>query len=71
MVQAEISQVIDSSKAELQKLCDFFDNMKQGYQEVSRHINRAANMGTTKSAMFEDIDNMMGQIPPIIKDYTV
>lgn len=70
VVQAEISQVIDESKAELQKLCDFFDNMKQGYQEVTRHINRAANMGTTKSAMFEDIDNMMGQIPHIIKDYT-
>lgn len=70
VVQTEISQVIDESKAELQKLCEFFDNMKQGYQEVTRHINRAANMGTTKSAMFEDIDNMIGQVPHIIRDYS-
>ncbi len=43
--------------------------MKDSYQEVVRHINRASKMGTTKSAMFEDVDNMMSQIPPIIKDF--
>ena len=32
--------------------------------------SQASKLGTTKSAMFEDIDNMMGQIPPIIKEYT-
>ena len=69
-VQAEISQVIDESKAELQELCSFFDNVKTGYREVIQHINRASKMGTTKSAMFEDIDNMLSQIPPVVKDYT-
>ena len=69
-VQTEISRVINESRMELQTLCSFFDNMKTGYQEVTQHIRHASNMGTTKSAMFEDIDNMMGQIPPIIKDYT-
>lgn len=70
LVQTEISRVIDDSKAELQRLCGFFEKMKENYQEVVRHINRASKMGTTKSAMFEDVDNMMSQIPPIIKDYT-
>lgn len=69
-VQTEISQVIDESKAELQELCSFFDNVKTGYREVIQHINRASKMGTTKSAMFEDIDNMLSQIPPVVKDYT-
>ena len=68
-VQTEISRVIDDSKAELQRLFGFFEKMKSSYQEVVRHINTASKMGTTKSAMFEDVDNMMSQIPPIIEDY--
>lgn len=69
MVQAEISRVIDESKIELQRLFQFFEKMKNSYQEVVRHINSASKLGTTKSAMFEDVDNMMAQIPPIIEDY--
>lgn len=69
-VQSEISGVIDNSLAALQTLNNFFDNTKKQYQEVVRHINRASNLGTTKSAMFENIDNMLSQIPPIIEDYT-
>lgn len=68
-VQTDIAGVIDTSRAELQRLCGFFEKMKDSYQEVVRHINMARNMGTTKSAMFEDVDNMMSQIPPIIEDY--
>lgn len=69
-VQTEISQAIDDSRMELQGLSGFFDNMKMRYEEVTQHIIQASKMGTTKSAMFEDIDNMMSQIPPVIKDYT-
>ncbi|HBA69010.1 MAG TPA: chemotaxis protein [Lachnospiraceae bacterium] len=68
MVQSEISGVIDNSQEKLQTLCQFFDEIKQQYQEVIKHINRASSLGTTKSAMFEDIDNMLSQIPPIIQD---
>lgn len=67
-VQTEISGVIDSSQNELQVVCQFFDEIKDQYQEVIKHINRARSLGTTKSAMFEDIDNMMSQIPLIIHD---
>lgn len=69
-VQTEISQVVDNSNAALQTLYDFFENTKMQYQEVVKYINSASNLGTTKSAMFEDIDNMLSQIPPIIEDYT-
>ena len=68
-VQSEISGVIDHSRIALQTLQEFFENTKVQYQDVVRHINRASNLGTTKSAMFEDIDNMLSQIPPIIEDY--
>lgn len=68
-VQSEISGVIDNSRAALQTLNNFFENTRKQYQDVVTHINYASNLGTTKSAMFEDIDNMLSQIPPIIEDY--
>ena len=67
-VQDEISGVIQSSQMELQQLCQFFDKIKEQYQEVVRHIDSASRLGTTKSAMFEDMDNMIAQIPPLIRD---
>ncbi len=68
-VHTEISGVIDQSKSALQVLCGFFDQIKMQYQEVMSHINKAGRLGTTKSTMFEDIDNMLSQIPPIVKDF--
>ena len=69
-VQEEISQVIDNSKNKLQTLSAFFEQLKGQYEKVMQHIARASKMWTTKSAMFEDIDNMMSQIPPVLKDYS-
>lgn len=68
-VQSEISDVIDDSKLALQTVNAFFDKTKEQYQEVMSHINHASKLGTTKSAMFEDVDNMLSQIPPMIKEY--
>lgn len=67
-VQAEISDVIASSQQELQIICQFFDQIKDRYQEVIQHIDSASRLGTTKSSMFEDMDNMISQIPPLIRD---
>ena len=69
-VHSEISRVIGDSKTALQLLYDFFGQLRSRYQEVMKHINQASRLGTTKSTMFEDIDNMMSQIPPIIKEHT-
>lgn len=68
-VQTEIAQAIAVSKTELQTVLSFFDRIKSRYQEVIQHINSVSKMGTTKSSMFEDIDNMLSQIPPVIHDY--
>ena len=67
-VQSEISGVIEESQRRLQVICQFFDGIKLRFQDVVRHIERANNLGTTKSAMFEDVDNMLSQVAPIIKD---
>lgn len=69
-VQKEISVVISDSKSRLQALSGFFEQLKKQYEKVMQHIGRVSKMGTTKSAMYEDIDNMMAQIPPVIKDYS-
>ena len=67
-VQAGISGVIDVSRQELQSLRQFFDKIKERYREVVAHIESASQLGTTKSAMFEDMDNMISQIPPLVND---
>ncbi len=67
-VQTEISGVIQASQHELAVLCQFFDQIRDQYQQVVRHIDQASRLGTTKSAMFEDMDNMISQLPPIVKD---
>ncbi len=67
-VQTEISGVIGTSQQELQVIRQFFDQIKEQYQEVLKHIDSASRLGTTKSAMFEDMDNMIAQIPPLVKD---
>ena len=67
-VHSQITSVIGESQNALGTLCGFFDKIKNQYQEVVKHIRLASRLGTTKSAMFEDIDNLMSQVGPIIKD---
>ncbi len=67
-VHMQISEVIEESRTALGVLCGFFDKIKAQYQEVVKHITRASHLGTTKSAMFEDIDNLMSQVAPIINE---
>lgn len=67
-LQSEITRTIDESERNLQTLSGFFDKISQQYQEVLAHIDSVSNLGTMKSATFEDMDNMLSQIPPIINE---
>lgn len=67
-VQTGISGVIEMSRQELESLRQFFDLIKERYQDVVKHINSASQLGTTKSAMFEDMDNMLSQLPPLVDE---
>lgn len=67
-VQTEISRVIDDSRRALHILRGFFDQIRTQYQGVVKHIRNASHLGTTKSTMFEDVDNLLSQIPPVIRE---
>ncbi len=67
-VQTEISNVIADSRTALQSVHEFFFRTKKQYEEVVKHIDQANKLGTTKSAMFEDMDNMISQIRPMIEE---
>ena len=60
--------MINDSNQALQLIYQFFHSIQKRYQEVVTHIEHAKKLGTTKSCMFEDIDNMMSQIPVIVKE---
>lgn len=64
-VRGEIGQAVSEAWNQMQVLCQ---TSMQQYREVVRHIDCASQLGTTKSTMFEDIDNMISQLPPLIKD---
>lgn len=68
-VHTEISDAIDDSRTELEGIFRFFDQTKMLYQAVLKHIDHAGSLGTTKSALFEDVDNMLSQIAPVVEEY--
>lgn len=67
-VQNEISGVIEQSQGALLVICQFFDKIKEGQQEILKHLSSASRLGTMKSGMFEDMDNMLSQVPPMVQE---
>lgn len=67
-LQSEINQAINESERNLETVSGFFDKIRQQYQGVLEHIDKASSLGTMKSAIFEDMDNMISQIPPMINE---
>lgn len=67
-VQEEIGGVTQSSEKRLSDVKDCFDDQEQQLQKVLAHIERANDLGTTKSSMFEDMNNLVSQLAPIAKD---
>ena len=68
-VQTEISNAIEDSRTALQSVNEFFYRTQKQYEKVVKNIEQANRLGTTKSAMFEDMDNMLSQIPPMIDEF--
>lgn len=67
-VQSEITKTIEESEKNLKLLNGFFEHTNQQYQEVLKNIDSLNRLGTMKSAMFEDMDNMISQVPYIINE---
>lgn len=67
-VQGKIAEALEDSKQKLSEVNRSFDVTENQLQKVFDHISRANELGTTKSSMFEDMDNMLSQIAPIAKE---
>lgn len=67
-VQQQIAQAAEEAGKELSEVSKSFDQMESEYRNVLEHIEKAGDLGTTKSAMFESMDHMLSQIEPMIKE---
>lgn len=67
-VQHQIGEAISASQKELEEVSRHFGETEGQYQKVLNHIDKVNELGTTKSSMFEDMDNMLSQIVPIIEE---
>lgn len=67
-VQSHIANALDMTNAELDAINKTITQNDNQYQKVLDHIVEANTLGTTKSSMFEDMDNMISQIKPILQD---
>ncbi|HAG70474.1 MAG TPA: chemotaxis protein [Lachnospiraceae bacterium] len=68
-VQNEIVNVSGEAVEELKIFSNKFDQIERQYNDVQMHIAEANDLGTTKSVLFENIDNMLAQVEPLIKEY--
>ena len=67
-VQNKIGEAIEASEKELSEVSRSFSKAETQYEEVLHHISRANELGTTKSTLFENIDNMISQLDPLVKE---
>ena len=67
-VHGQIKETVSASQDKLREFKQLFANTERQYNEVVKHIDRASELNTTKSSMFEDMDNMLSQVIPIIDE---
>lgn len=67
-VQQEISNALDSSRQKLSDINRSFSLEEEQFNTVLTHINRANELGTTKSSLFEDMTNLLSQITPLAQE---
>lgn len=65
---AQISNAVVASTQELTEVNRSFEKTENQYYTVLSHIEKANELGTTTSALFEDMDNMLSQIIPMVKE---
>lgn len=66
-VQKSIAKAAADAGGELQNIEQSLDLVERDYGTLLEHINRASELGTSKSVVFENLDNMLSQIMPILK----
>ena len=67
-VQQEIADTADIASDELKKIGSKFDDVNRKFDDLAVQLDKVNSMGTTKSSVFENIDNLVSQIEPIVKE---
>ncbi len=67
-VQREINDTANTASGELSRIGDSFNGINRKYDNLVVQLERVNTLGTTKSSVFEHIDNLVSQIEPIVKD---
>ena len=67
-VQKEIADTADTASDELGRIGNSFNDINNKYDALVEQLDRVNALGTTKSSVFEHIENLVSQIPPIVKD---
>lgn len=67
-VQQEISDTADAASDELVQIGNSFTDINAKYDALVDQLGKVNALGTTKSSVFEHIDNLVSQIPPIVND---
>lgn len=66
-VQRNIREASENAMRELKTVNQEFAKIEDQYEYVREYINEATSLGTTKSVLFENVDNMLSQITPYIE----
>jgi len=67
-VQQAIAQAIGSSEREIGNLADYVVMSQKNYEDVLRYIDDIEKSDASKTMVFEDLRNMLGQIRPLAED---
>jgi len=67
-VQAEIGEASDKAGAQIDLIEKKFDMINNDCDRVLGQLGRVNNLGTTKSGIFENIDNLISQIEPLASE---
>ena len=67
-VQQAIEQAIGGSEREIGNLTNYVVMSQKSYEEVLRYIDDIEKSDASKTMVFEDLRNMLGQIRPLAED---
>lgn len=67
-VESQIRETVNTSERKLEEVKHSFELEEQQFHDVLEHIEQANKLGTMKSSLFENMDNLLCQVEPMAED---
>ena len=67
-VESQIREKVNISEQKLEEVKHSFELEEQQFHDVMEHIEQANKLGTMKSSLFENMDNLLCQVEPMAED---